>query len=61
MAWYNWVAIAIFAVSSTICYLLEVYEDDASPMVRAWREISRLIAGTCVVMFIFQGLDMLQS
>lgn len=60
MAWYNWLAIAIFVASATTCNVLDKYEDDASTSVRAGREISRIIAGACVVMFILQGLEMLQ-
>lgn len=62
MAWYNWLALAIFAVSATTCYLLAGYDDgEASPGVRAGREVARIIAGACVVMFIFQGLELLQA
>ncbi len=61
MAWYNWLAIAIFVVTATICHVLDKYENDPSTAVIAGREISRITAATCVVMFILQGLEMLQG
>jgi hypothetical protein len=61
VAWYNWVAIAIFLVSATVCYTLNKYEDDASFGVRAGQGISLIIAAACVVMFALQGLELLQA
>ena len=61
MEWYNWLALGIFIATAITYYTLNLLEDDVSPGVRAGREACYVIAAGCVVMFLLQGLDILQA